>query len=138
MNTIREITDLADKRLKEAELLHVNGMDEGAFYLAGYTVELMLKAQICRNLDIDNFYVKPIKTGKQAFFTHELDQLLTLSGLRTILDNEVLTNELLSDSWTDICTWSEEKRYVSTISRQETANFLSSIKLFLTWFLQNS
>ena len=138
MNTIREITDLADKRLKEAELLHVNGMDEGAFYLAGYTVELMLKAQICRNLDIDNFYVKPIKTGKQAFFTHELDQLLTLSGLRTILDSEALTNIPLNKAWQNICTWSEERRYVSAISHQETSKLLSSIKLFLTWFLQNS
>lgn len=137
MNTIREITDLADKRLREAELLHASGMEEGAFYLAGYAVELMLKAYICKNLDIDNFYVKPLKTGKQAFFTHELDQLLTLSGMRTIFDQEVLTNQPLADAWKDICTWSEERRYVSVTTHTEVAILLSSINFFLTWCHQN-
>ena len=137
MNTIREITDLADKRLNEAELLHVNGMEEGALYLAGYVIELMLKACICKNLDIENFYVKPIKTGKQAFFTHDLDQLMTLSGLRTIFDKEVITNQILADSWQDICNWSEERRYISVATHEEVTIFLSSIKTFLTWFLQN-
>ncbi len=137
MNTIREITDLADKRLREAELLHANGMEEGALYLAGYVVELMLKARICKNLDIENFYVRPIKTGKQAFFTHELEQLMTLSGLRTEFDKEILTNSVLDKAWQDISTWSEERRYVSIVTHQEVRTFLSSLKIFLTWFQQN-
>jgi hypothetical protein len=123
--------------LQEAELLHANGMEEGALYLAGYVIELMLKAKICKTLDIENFYIKPIKTGKQAFFTHELDQLLTLSGLRTVFDQEVLTNQVLADSWKDISNWSEEKRYVSVVTHQEVSIFLSSLKIFLIWFQQN-
>jgi hypothetical protein len=137
MNTIREITDLADKRLQEAELLHANGMEEGAFYLAGYVIELMLKARICKNLDIENFYIRPIKTGKQAFFTHDLEQLLTLSGLRTIFDQEISTNTVLANSWLVICTWDEERRYVSVVTHRNITTFLSSVKIFLAWFQQN-
>lgn len=137
MNTIREITDLADKRLKEAELLHANGMEEGALYLAGYVVELMLKARICKNLDIENFYIRPIKTGKQAFFTHDLEQLLTLSGLRTMFDQEILANTTLANAWLIICTWDEERRYVSVVTQTNITTFLSSLKIFLAWFQKN-
>jgi len=44
MNSVLEIRNLADKRLEEANLLLQNGFHEGAFYLAGYAVELMLRS----------------------------------------------------------------------------------------------
>lgn len=45
MTNPSEIIKLAWQRLQEAEILYSNNMHDGAFYLAGYSVELMLKAK---------------------------------------------------------------------------------------------
>lgn len=56
MTNPKEIKDLAKQRLTEAEILLKNGMCDGAFYLAGYSVELTLKAKICERLGIPNLF----------------------------------------------------------------------------------
>ena len=47
MNSNIEIRQLAEERLKDAQVLLANERHEGAFYLAGYAVELTLKAKVC-------------------------------------------------------------------------------------------
>jgi HEPN domain-containing protein len=42
-----QIRQLAYERLEEAQILAQNGKYDGAFYLAGYSIELMLKAKVC-------------------------------------------------------------------------------------------
>jgi HEPN domain-containing protein len=49
-----EIRELAIQRLAEARILLNNGMCDGAFYLAGYSVELSLKSRICEKFGIPN------------------------------------------------------------------------------------
>lgn len=56
MTNPEEIKKLAFQRLKEAEILYKNEMYDGAFYLAGYSVELILKAKICERLGIPNLF----------------------------------------------------------------------------------
>jgi hypothetical protein len=145
VRTIQDICALADRRLEEAQTLLDNRLFEGAFYLAGYAVELRLKARICKNLDIEDFYMKPVKVGKQAFFTHELDQLLTLSGLRRRWENETDiqagNNIDLFNNCQVICQWSEETRYVITVKEEEARAFWKAINDpqngFLPWLLRN-
>lgn len=43
------IKNLAWQRLDEAKVLFRNKKFEGAFYLAGFSVELMLKSKACEN-----------------------------------------------------------------------------------------
>lgn len=51
MPTVHELKSLTQQRLDEADdLLSLNRSD-AAFYLAGYAVELALKAAICKTLD---------------------------------------------------------------------------------------
>lgn len=61
MKTIAEIKQLSKLRLEEAEILCIAGKYDGAFYLAGYSVELMLKAKICENFDMDNLFDEDAK-----------------------------------------------------------------------------
>lgn len=56
MKTVAHIKELAKTRLEEAKILCAAGKYDGAFYLAGYSVELMLKAKICEHFDIDDLY----------------------------------------------------------------------------------
>jgi HEPN domain-containing protein len=53
MKTVQEIKDIAFERLQEAAILCDNEKYDGAFYLAGYAIELMLKAKICERFDVD-------------------------------------------------------------------------------------
>lgn len=46
MKNLKDIQELADWRLEEADYLCKGGYFDGAFYLAGYAVELYLKAKI--------------------------------------------------------------------------------------------
>jgi hypothetical protein len=58
VNTSQEIKDLAYLRLSEAEILCDKCKYDGAFYLAGYSVELMLKAKICEHWGIPNLFAE--------------------------------------------------------------------------------
>ena len=90
MTTAREILNLADKRLHEAQCLLSNNCPEGAYYLAGYVVELTLKAHICKLLDMDDFYASThVRRMSGVYFTHDLNQLLTLSGWRKRLEDDM-------------------------------------------------
>jgi hypothetical protein len=56
MNNPTEIRDIAALRLAEAHCLFANAFYDGAFYIAGYALELTFKAKICECLKIDDFY----------------------------------------------------------------------------------
>ena len=84
MATPQQFKDLALLRLHEAEALFAVGLYDGAKYLAGYAVELALKARICRLLDVDEYP----DTGalKRVYAVHDLDQLLLLAGLSKVMN----------------------------------------------------
>lgn len=48
-----DFQQLADSRLLEAKTLLANNLFDGAVYLAGYALELALKARICKIIDTD-------------------------------------------------------------------------------------
>ncbi|TAE22347.1 MAG: hypothetical protein EAZ92_15970 [Candidatus Kapaibacterium sp.] len=83
MKSPQEIRTIGDARLREAEMLLAKSECDGAFYLAGYAVELYFKAKICELLRLDDFYAKyaPNSVLSKAYMTHNLDGLLLLSGL---------------------------------------------------------
>lgn len=91
MTNPKEIKELALQRLKEADVLFQNKMCDGAFYLAGYSVELILKAKICERLGIPNLFdekntdansIEGIGEIRKPLKTHNLFTLLIFSGLK--------------------------------------------------------
>ncbi len=63
---------------------------DGAVYLAGYTVELALKARICEVLNWSGYPATSKEfDGYRSFRTHDLRVLLSLSGrYRQVADGE--------------------------------------------------
>ena len=57
MKNPTDIRTLADSRIKEAHALSKKGFHDLAFYVAGYAVELQLKAKICEHFDLPDFTV---------------------------------------------------------------------------------
>ena len=119
MENLTEIYDLAKQRLRESRLLFNGGEVDGAFYLAGYSVELMLKWKICKTFEIPNLFstespplIEGVKVLKESIHTHNLYILLLFSGLRAKFDTDKGTNMTLfkANSLLFSC-WNPNVRY---------------------------
>ena len=105
--TRKDLQELSRLRLKEAEALYKAHFYDGSVYLAGYAVELALKARICRILHLREYPLSG-DLGK-AFKIHNLEHLRVLSGLSAEID--VSKNKDLFDNWSIAVAWNPEQRY---------------------------
>ncbi len=152
MKNPKEIKDLASQRLKEAKILYENQMFDGAFYLAGYSVELLLKAKICERLGIPNLFdetdvntnsIKGIGEIRKTLKTHNLFTLLIFSGLKIKFDRDKATNiDLAKSNSLLFNAWDENARYKPCGHMQDKdveklINLLSDPNGILTWIEQN-
>jgi len=116
-----EIKALALERLGEAEILYQNKKFDGAFYLAGYSAELMLKAKICIRMGVPNLFdeddkvlksIPGISEIRKSIKTHNLIVLLILSGLKEKFDADKSTNQhLFKANSLLFSNWNENSRY---------------------------
>jgi HEPN domain-containing protein len=122
-----ELKELAKTRLQEANLLYNRGLYDGSCYLAGYVLEMALKARICKVLDVADYP----DTGEisRSFKTHNLIVLLRLAGLQRRLDTAIATNPNLLQSWSLIVEWTEEFRYspIGSSSQVRARAILSAV-----------
>jgi hypothetical protein len=134
-----DFQQLADSRLTEAKALLANNLFDGAVYLAGYALELALKARICKILDTNY----PSNTYK-SFFTHRHEELILLAGLTTELrrkqaDPDFNTNWSLLVGGHNQQGWSESWRYrkIGSVSQQDAQDFIDALddlqSGILTW-----
>jgi HEPN domain-containing protein len=131
-----ELKTLCRERLKEAKVLYEYKLYDGSFYLAGYVIELAFKARICKILGTD--YPESGEISR-SYKTHELDNLLKLSGLYTSFDHDIPQNAALKVSWSVVKSWSEAYRYSpkGTNSQQDVRDLIEAIEHpdhgILTW-----
>ncbi len=118
-----EFQRLTDTRLREAKVLFKAGEYSGAYYLAGYAVECALKACFAKGVKRFDF---PDKSRVQKIFTHKLPELAELANLKTELATEKQLNRKFESSWSEVCKWSEERRY-SVSTRAEADAILDAI-----------
>jgi len=101
-----DLRNIASERLKDAEALLAAARYDGAMYLGGYVVELALKGRVCDTLDWKGF---PQTVGEfqnyKSFKTHNLDVLLSLSGLENKIKSQYLAE------WSAVAAWDPEARY---------------------------
>jgi hypothetical protein len=152
MTTPEEIKKLAWLRLDEAKILFENGKCDGSFYLAGYSVELMLKAKICERLGIPNLYDEADKSTnsisgigelRKTLKTHNLNLLLIISGLKNKFDQDKAKNKTLAKSNSLLFSnWDENARYKPCGHMKDKdveifINLLSDSNGILKWIEQN-
>lgn len=109
MLTKDDLKKLAQIRLDDALLLFRANRSSSAYYLAGYAVELALKACIAE-LVLPN--VIPDKGFIDAIYTHDLDSLLSTAGLRPQFDKETAADTRFGANWAIANNWNEGSRYV--------------------------
>lgn len=107
---------MARGRLKDAQALLDAGRYDGAIYLGGYVVEIALKQRICKTLKWSGFpQTNKEFQGYQSFKTHDLNVLLSLSGMETQIKTNYVTE------WSAMIIWDPELRYNLIGSTSKTA-----------------
>jgi hypothetical protein len=109
IQTRREFQRLSLSRLSEAELLLSAGHWNGAYYLAGYVVELALKACIIKMLMMTDAF--PPQNFSSGCYTHNLERLLETARLTGELSSTVGMDSVFGLHWSITCRWSEQLRY---------------------------
>lgn len=137
MKSKEEIRKLAWNKFEAAICLNENDFADEAFYLGGFVVELLLKAAICKAMDLDDFLDERGKWLKdlrypQTFKTHNIDQLIILSGLQNLLSEECLKADF-DFHWNSACKWTVEWRYSRGKDFEQVDTFLKSVKEVAKW-----
>jgi hypothetical protein len=84
------------------------GKSSSAYYLAGYAVELALKACIAKLFQPN---VIPDKGFVSAIYTHKLDGLLAMAGLLPQFNADIKADAQFAAYWGIASKWNEESRY---------------------------
>jgi hypothetical protein len=128
MISVADLKKIASARLKDAEVLYKGRRLDGAVYLCGYTVELILKARICKTLKWSAFPSTNSEfQGLQSFKTHRLDLLLSLSGQEAKIKTRYLAD------WSIVASWDSETRYsvIGTATPTDARDMIESAKIIV-------
>jgi hypothetical protein len=109
IETRAEFQELAEMRLVEAKTLLELGMWDGAYYLAGYAVELALKSCIIKVLMATDAF--PDNEFSKNCYTHAVEKLVGLARLDGPRKTAVDSDSELKANWAEVRDWSEEMRY---------------------------
>lgn len=97
---------LADQ--SDAELLLKQKRFSNAYHIAGYAVEIGLKACIAKQVAPATI---PDKDLMKNFFVHDFVQLVGLAGLKEELAAELKEISNFAANWALVGEWSPESRY---------------------------
>jgi hypothetical protein len=101
----KDFQTLSRVRLTEARSLLQSGLGDGAYYLAGYSVECAFKACIAKATFRHEF---PDKIKVDKSYSHRLKDLLSIAGLDKELEE---ASPGVRKNWDTVVGWSEQSRY---------------------------
>jgi HEPN domain-containing protein len=110
----RDWQRLANDRLADARVLLAGKRWSAAYYLAGYAVECGLKACILVRVAREGEVIFLDRRFSEKCWTHDLEALLELAGLRTSFDAARAGDAGLAAYWDSVKDWDESKRYIRT------------------------
>ncbi len=131
----QNLLDIAKSRFQESRILFTNDRYDGAVYLCGYALELMLKRHIVKILNWDGYPEDNPEFKKyQSFKVHNLDVLLHLSGLEKKIQSDVKMLTL----WQIAGKWDSEIRYrqIGQLSKREANDIIEASRELLKYLLK--
>jgi hypothetical protein len=134
MKSQSEIKKLAKQKLEAAKCLLENEHYDDAFYLAGYSVELYLKAMICKTLGVDSFFSfdKISKEHYRPFKIHDYEVLLVFSGIYSAFQTAMSEPEF-AKTWDVVEKWNENWRYASDLDKGRVKLFVNASEIICSW-----
>ena len=103
-----DLQHLAEERAREAGTLLNAGHWSGTYYLIGYAVECALKACIAKLTNQDDF---PDKDRTLKSYSHDIEALVHIAGLKDLRHTDVNSNPVRRDNWKTVKDWNEQARY---------------------------
>ncbi len=119
-----DLQTLTDTRVTDAKLLLDAGRFPAAYYLLGYAVECALKACIAKQIKEHDF---PDKQLVLDSYTHNLEQLLRISGVKPQFDSRMKADKALEVNWTTVKDWTEAARYDNNVPEVRARDLLNAI-----------
>ena len=104
------LRQLAEQRVKEAEVLLNASCWAGAYYLAGYALECALKSCILKYIE-DTGAVFRDRKFLEGCWTHKLEILLKTADLERPFGLARQVEPQLEVNWKVATAWTEESRY---------------------------
>jgi hypothetical protein len=133
----RDFVKLVGIRESDAQILLASRRYDGSAYMIGYAIECGLKAIIASQTKRGDY---PDKDFVHKIYTHKLETLTDLAGLKTDLRNQMNMNINFSGNWLLCRGWSEQRRYTYGTSRQDAVDLVNaatdSINGVLPWIKQ--
>lgn len=128
----RDFRALAELRAEEARILLRNRRPLGAYYLAGYAVECALKACIAKQRKRYEF--PPNRSRIEKMYSHDLDTLIDVAGLKAELQREIEKNPEFAENWNTVKDWTVDSRYeTSALNGKELYNAVIGPNGVLPW-----
>jgi hypothetical protein len=103
-----DLQKLGEAKLLDAIFLSEHDRFSNAYYLAGYAIELAIKACIARQFRAETI---PDPKLVQKLYIHDLTQLIGLAGLAAPLRDRLAGDRLFAANWSTVSEWSEASRY---------------------------
>ena len=105
-----ELQSVAKAKMADAELLFEHSRYSNAYYLFGYAAEIALKSRIARACSSETI---PDKRFVERIYSHDLNALVSLSGLRQRLDERRGASPPFNGFWSTVSDWSPQSRYAT-------------------------
>jgi len=128
MISTADLINIANDRLTDAETLLNAKRYDGAVYLCGYSIEIALKHKICLTLNWAGFPSTNREFDNyRSLKTHDLDVLLSLTGIEAILKATYLAE------WSAVSIWNPEARYnpIGIVNPADATLMVSSAKILI-------
>lgn len=133
-----ELYKIARSRFNEARVLASNDHPDGAVYLCGYALELILKRKIVLLLNWEGYPENNAEFkeyGLWSFKTHALGDLLHLCGL----ERDLLEDTEVEASWRKAKNWDSQNRYrrIDDIDVDEATSTIEATRRVVNWILKS-
>ncbi|MBI5129552.1 MAG: HEPN domain-containing protein [Rhodopseudomonas palustris] len=115
---------LSDAKLHDAKLLLNAGSSGNAYYLAGYAIELTLKAILSAQFKADTL---PDRSLLKDVFTHDFSKLVKMCRLEDELKLRRQTDVEFEGFWQIVDGWDEASRY-GDVTRDDASNLVRAIE----------
>jgi hypothetical protein len=99
---------IAQLKIDDAVILLQNGRVSNAYYLAGYAIEIGLKACIAATVSPETI---PDKTFLRNVLSHQFSALVGLAGLTGVLKEQQDKDADFASYWAIVNEWSPDSRY---------------------------
>jgi hypothetical protein len=126
----QDFQQIALVRLEDAQALLEKHQYDGCCYIAGYCIELALKAATCKLMERDDFFSLARPETVRAFKIHNLRELIILAGLWQKLEDLETVDRAIFANWTVILNnikWSEQLRYEIGLTETQATNVVQAI-----------